>query len=280
MRVAVLSVLLLAVPALAQEHQHHGHGHHGAPVAGDGQATEPLPPTDFAADRIFDPKIMAAARAASHAEHGAGVYSMARISLAEYQVLSATDSYRWEADAWYGGDIHRLVLKTEGEGEVRGPVEDAELQALYSRATGPYFNFQAGIRADFAPTPSRVYATIGMEGLAPYYIETLGALFLSNKGELLARLEASYDQLITRRLVIQPRAEMNLAATDIDARGIGKGVSTIEVGLRLRYEIKREFAPYIGLSYHRKIGHTADMARAAGERVGGTALVLGLSAWF
>ncbi|MBY0510230.1 MAG: copper resistance protein B, partial [Rhodospirillaceae bacterium] len=221
---------------------------------------------------MFDPKVMAAARAAAHAEHGDSVYSMVRLGLAEYQVLSGTDAYRWDADAWYGGDIHRLVLKTEGEGEVRGPVEDAELQALYARATGPYFNFQAGVRADFEPTPSRVYATIGVEGLAPYYIETLGAVFLSHKGELLARLEASYDQLITNRLVIQPRAEMNLAATDIDARGIGKGVSNIELGLRLRYEIKREFAPYIGLSYHRKTGRTADLARAAGERVGGTAL--------
>lgn len=205
---------------------------------------------------------------------------MVRLNLAEYQAVKGQDGYRWEGEAWYGGDIHRFVLKSQGEGIFNGQTENAEVQALYSRAIGPYFDLQAGVRYDFKPDPSRTYATIGVEGLAPYFVDTQAAVFLSNKGDVLARIEAAYDQLITQHLILQPRVELNLAAQDVPENDIGAGLTNIELGLRLRYEIKREFAPYIGVSYTRKTGSTADFARAAGEPVGSTSFVVGIRAWF
>jgi copper resistance protein B len=113
---------------------------------------------------------MAAARHQAFMEHGTDIYSMLLINLAEYQVRNGKDGYRWEGEAWYGGNINRLVLKSEGEGTFNGEVEHAEIQALYSRAIDPYFSLQAGARYDVTPGPSRVYATVGVEGLAPFYI--------------------------------------------------------------------------------------------------------------
>ena len=240
----------------------------------------PMPPSDHAADHLFSPVAMAAARGQLRREHGGMSSSMVMANIAEWSPRSGKDTYRWEGEAWFGGDIHRLVLKTEGEGVIGDGVDHAELQALYSRAVGPYFNLQAGVRHDFEPHPNRTYATVGFEGLAPYWFEVSGAAFLSNKGDLSGRLEGSYDQRITQRLILQPRAEFNLAASNDAATGVGSGLSDAELGLRLRYEIRREFAPYIGVTYDRKFGKTADYARAAGEGVEDTRLVLGIRAWF
>ena len=154
------------------------------------------------------------------------------------------------------------------------------MQALYSRAVGPYFNLQAGVRHDFQPTPNRTYATIGFEGLAPYMFEVEGAVFLSNKGDLLGRLEGYYDQRITQRLILQPRAELNFAAQDVPENRIGSGLSNAELGLRLRYEIRREFAPYIGVSWDRKVGDTARFSRAAGDDATAKSIVAGVRVWF
>ncbi|MBY0511335.1 MAG: copper resistance protein B, partial [Rhodospirillaceae bacterium] len=147
-------------------------------------------------------------------------------------------------------------------------------------AIGPYFNLQAGLRHDFRPDPSRTYATAGIEGLAPYWFEAEGALFLSNKGELMARGNVYYDLRVTQRLILQPNVEVNLAAQNSREIGVGSGLSDIDLGLRLRYEVRREFAPYVGISYTRKIGNTADFARVAGEKVGGTSVVVGIRTWF
>jgi copper resistance protein B len=278
-----LGVVLFPLTAFAQAQPEAmpampGMAHHdeSAPA---GDAPEPAPPTDFAADHVYDPKEMAAARAASHAEHGGETFSMVLLNLAEYQA-SKHGGYRWDAEAWYGGDADRLVMKTEGLGESDAKPESAELQALYSRAIGPYFNLQAGARYDFRPDPSRLYATIGVEGLAPYYVQTVAALFLSTKGDVLARVEAYHDMTLTQRFILQPRAELNFAAQDVRETRTGSGLSNAELGLRLRYEIRREFAPYIGVSYDRMVGATARYARAAGEDVGGTRFVAGLHAWF
>ena len=156
------------------------------------------------------------------------------------------------------------MLKTEGEGEFGGAVEDAEIQALYSRAIGPFFDLQAGVRFDPEPD-SRTHLVLGVAGLAPYMFHVDGALFLSDRGDLTARVEAEYDQKITQRLILQPRIEAEFAAQDIPKRDIGAGLTKVEPGLRLRYEIAREFAPYIGIEYEAKLGETADIARAGGE---------------
>ena len=153
---------------------------------------------------------------------------------------SGEDGYVWEAQAFYGGDIHRFVIKTEGEGEFGGALENAEIQALYGRAIGPFFDLQAGLRLDLEPD-TRGHLVIGVQGLAPYMFHLDGALFLSDRADLTARLEGEYDQRLTQRLIVQPRAEVELAAQDIPERGIGAGITKFEVGLRLRYEVQQEF---------------------------------------
>jgi copper resistance protein B len=245
-----------------------------------GNTPAPAPPMDHAADAVFGADRMAASRTMlRHENGGMPAYSVA-FNLAEYRVQKGGDAYRWDGEGWFGGDIDRFVVKTEGEGAIRGGVESAEVQGLYSRAIDPWFNLQAGIRQDFRPGPARTYATIGIEGLAPRWFEVEGALFLSDKGDLLGRLEGYYDQRVTQKLILQPRVELNFAAQDVPANRIGSGLSDAELGLRLRYEIKREFAPYVGISWERKIGDSARFARAAGDRVQATSLVLGIRAWF
>ncbi len=188
--------------------------------------------------------------------------------------------YRWDGEAWYGGDINRFVAKTEGEGTFGKGIESAEVQALYSRTIGPYWNLQGGIRYDFKPNPSRTYATFGIEGLAPNMFDLEAAAFLSDKGDVLARIEGYYDQRLTQRFILQPRAEFNLAAQDVPRDGYGAGLIDAELGLRLRYELRREFAPYFGVSWERQFGDTRRYSRAPGENTGGFSFVAGIRTWF
>jgi len=260
-------------------------GHAIAPAAKTGadlpvgDATAPTPPTDNLADAVYGAGPMARSRSILAAEHGGGRVSRVMLDVFEAR-LGSGGGYEWEGEAWYGSDHDRLVLKSKGEGGWDEGVEDAEVQALYSRPIGVYTDLQVGIRHDFEPGPQRTYATLGVESLLPGWFEAEGALFLSDKGELLARVEGSYDFRLTQRLVVQPRAELNFAAEDMPSRGVGSGLSDAELALRLRYEIKREFAPYVGVVWTRKVGDTARFARAAGEDVEDTRVVLGLRAWF
>jgi copper resistance protein B len=212
-------------------------------------------------------------------EHGAVTYGKVMANLLEYQARSGGGGYRWDGAASHGGDIDRFVVKSEGEGSRAGGLEAAELQGLYSRAVSPYFDLQAGVRQDFSPH-ARTYVTVGAEGLLPYWFDVQGAVFLSTRGEFLARAEGTYDIRLTQRLILQPRAELNFAAQDVRATRTGSGLSNAELGLRLRYEITREFAPYVGVSWDRKTGKTADFARARGEDVGGASFVAGVRTWF
>jgi copper resistance protein B len=256
---------------------HAGHARRGAdlPV---GAATAPAAPTDALADGYFDPADMERARRALVAEHGGALVSRLMANIAEYKAGSG-GGYRWGVEGWWGGDLNRLVVKTEGEGAGHG-VEAAEIQALYSRAVGRYTDLQVGVRHDLEPGPSKTYAVLGFETLMPYWVEAEGAVFLSQDGDLRARLEASWDLRLTQRLVLQPQAELGLSAQDIPEIGIGSGATSLELGLRLRYEVRREFAPYVGVTWERELGGTADLARAMGEDVQATRFVIGLRAWF
>lgn len=256
---------------------HSAHAMEPAPVA-------PPPPAAFegprhAADAIFGERVMAEARAQNHATHGAMKTGMLMIERLEARVANGHDAYLWDLQGWYGGDIDRLVVKSEGEGAFGGVLDDAEVQALWSRAIGPYFDLQGGVRLDVEPE-LRSHLVLGLQGLAPYMWHVDGALFLSDRGDLTARIEGEHDWKLTQRLILQPRAELELAAQDIPERGIGAGPTKLEAGLRLRYEIAREFAPYVGVGYEAKLGETADLARAAGEDPDGMAVVIGLRAWF
>ena len=239
----------------------------------------PPPPTDRAADRFFAPTAMADAHAQLQREHGGETISKVMLNLAEYQARDGRDGYRWDGQAWYGGDIHRLVLKSEGEGTVGEGVDSAELQVLYSRAIGVHTDAQFGLRQDFEPR-GRTYATVGIQSLLPYWFDVDASLFLSNRGELLGRFESTYDLLLTNKLIVQPRAELNFAAQNSLETRTGSGLSNAELGLRLRYEITREFAPYIGVSWDRKAGQTASYARALGQETEMTSFVFGIRTFF
>jgi copper resistance protein B len=254
-----------------------------APVGTDlkpGNAPAPAPSTTLAASRYYGEAAMSDANRDLRREHGGMTYYQVLFNLAEYQARKGGDGYRWDGEAWIGGDINRLTLKSEGEGTFGKPLESAEVQALYSRALDPYWNLQAGVRYDFKPNPSRTYATVGIEGLAPYWFDVEGALFLSDKGDVLARAEAWYDERVTQFFVLQPRVEANFAAQDVRRDGIGSGLTDLELGLRLRYEKSREFAPYIGVSWERQFGDTARFTRARGDDTGGFSLVAGVRTWF
>lgn len=235
-----------------------------------------------AADAIWGADAMAAARVENHRMHGSMATGMVMLERLEARIPtggSGEDGWLWDAQAWYGTDIDKFVLKSEGEGELGGAIEDAEIQALWGHAIGPFFDLQAGVRLDVEPE-TRSHLVLGVQGLAPYMWHVDMAAFLSDRGDLTARLEGEYDQKITQQLILQPRVELELAAQDIPERGIGAGLTKIEPGLRLRYEFVPEFAPYIGVEYEAKLGETADIARAEGEDPSGFKFLVGLRAWF
>lgn len=275
------------MPAAADPHA--GHDMSAMPMAGQpkvgtdlpaGDTPAPAPQPGLAAARYWGAEAMAKADRDLRREHGGMTYPVVMLNIAEYQARKGRDGYRWDGEASFGGDIDRLVLKSEGEGSFGEALEQAEVQALYNRALDPYWNLQVGVRHDIRPNPSRTYATIGIEGLAPYWFEVEGALFLSDKGDLTARAEAYYDQRIMQDFVLQPRIEANFSAQDVPEIGTGSGLTDLEVGLRLRYERTREFAPYVGVSWERQFGDTARFSRARGDGTGGFSFVAGVRTWF
>ena len=235
---------------------------------------------EHAADTVWNPADMAASREVLREEHGDIEVGKILVDRLEWANRSGRDGYTFDGQAWWGGDIDKLWIKGEAEGTFDGGAEGVEVQALWSHAIDPWFDLQLGVRQDFTPGPNRTYLTAGVQGLAPYWFEVDVATFLSNKGELSARAEAEYDLRITQRLILQPRVEFDLAAQDVPELGIGSGLSTGEVGIRLRYEIQRQFAPYVGVQYEHAFGDTADFRRAAGEKGGGWSFLVGLRSWF
>jgi copper resistance protein B len=242
-----------------------------------GDAPPPPVPVANAADAFYGSRAMDMGRHHLQEFHGAQKLFQVLNNISEYR---SGGGYGWESEGWYGGDINRFWFKTEGEGEFGDAPESAEIQGLYSHAIGPYWNVQGGLRYDFKPDPSRVYATVQLEGLAPSFFDLEGALFLSNKGEVMARAGGWYDQRITQRLIFQPRFEVDFAAQNSRDIGVGAGLSEAEIGARLRYDIRREFAPYIGVQYSRAFGRTARYRRDEGEDVGGFQLLAGVRTWF
>ena len=184
-----------------------------------------------------------------------------------------------EADAWVGYDLHKFWFKTDVE-RVDGETEEAEIQLLYSRAIAPFWDFQAGWRQDIKPKPNRDYLALAIKGLAPYLFEVDAALFIGESGQINARLDAEYEYMLTQKWVLAPELSMNLYRKDDEERGIGSGLSDMSLGLRLRYEIRREFAPYIGVNWNKQFGDTADFSEVEGEDTSDTQIVFGFRAWF
>ena len=213
------------------------------------------------------------------AEEDARLYTFLEIEQFEYRIGSE-DTLSWEAQGWIGGDYNKVWLKTQGDHAIDKETKNAEVQLLYSRAITAFWDLQIGGRYDMRPDPSRGYAVLGIEGLAPYFFEVDAAAFVSNRGDASARVEARYDLLLTQRLIVRPSVELNFAAQEVKELDIGSGLSEVELGLRVRYEIVREAAPYVGVSWERKAGRTADFARRKGEEVGDLTFVTGVRFWF
>jgi copper resistance protein B len=189
----------------------------------------------------------------------------------------------WDAQGYYGGDYDKLWVKSEGKyvsgGRDKG-IRDADIEVLWNRVISAWWNVQAGGRQDFGPGQSRTWAAVGIQGLAPQWFETEATVYASDEGRTAARLKAQYDLLLTQRLVLQPFAEANLYARADSEHQIGSGLSDLEVSIRLRYELRREFAPYIGLLWLRRFGGTAALARSAGGEASDLELAVGLRVWF
>ncbi len=234
-----------------------------------------------AADLLFDPAVMAVARKQLLAENGDVRTTAVLIDTLEASFGDGEEGYSWNAQGWTGGDINRFWWKTEGEGAFDGKLHDAEVQALYSRAVAPFWDLQAGVRQDFRPDgDDTTHLTVGVQGVAPYWFEMSAAAFLSTQGDLTARVEAEYDQRITQKWILQPAIEVAFSASDIPELEIGSGLTSVTAGLRLRYEIRKEFAPYVGVEWSRSFGDTADYVKVRGDDVAATSFVVGIKAWF
>ena len=198
----------------------------------------------------------------------------------EHRWRDGENSIDWDAQGWVGGDTNKVWFNAEGSKPVDGEVEEAEFQLLYSRMTSEFWDAQIGIRHDVRLQPQTTYGVIGFQGVAPYFFEVTAQLFVSEDGDFSTRLEAEYDLLITQKLILQPAAEVNVSAQRVRELDVGPGFNDVELGLRLRYEVVREFAPYIGVSWERKLGETADIAREHGEDPSDLSLVAGVRFWF
>lgn len=196
----------------------------------------------------------------------------------EWQFVHGQPGSRWDSRSWIGGDRNRLWIRSEGDA-VDGVLDTAEAQLLFGRSFSRWWDVVGGVRFDARPTPAHTWLAIGIQGRAPQFLDVQATAFVGQSGHLAARIEIEHDLLLTQRLVLQPLVELSLAGKDDPDRGIGAGLSTGEVGFRVRYEFTREFAPYAGVVWHRKLFGTGDFARERGGDAGGWHVVAGLRWW-
>ena len=219
------------------------------------------------------------------AVHDSPTGSFMIVPIAEFRTGGQPDALVLDAEGWIGGDYQRFWWKADIEQETKGgKAGEIEMQGLYSRLISPFWDFQTGLRIDRryrgAERRTTGYVVVGLEGLAPYWFEVEPTLFVSEKGKVSARFTATYDQLVTQRWVIQPRIDLNAAFQDDTKQDVAAGFNDVEFGLRLRYDLTRQFAPYVGVTWRRVLGKTAGLARRSGEDISTASVVFGLRAWF
>jgi copper resistance protein B len=257
-------VLASALPAFAQA---------SAPPASPPQQLPPfIPPLTDDDRKAAFPDVH------GHTVHDNAVHYFVLADQLEWQSVDG-GGLNLDTKGWIGRDRDRLWFRAEGDRE-GDDIGEAEAHVLYGRQFSRWWDVVGGIRQDFEPGPAQTWAAIGVQGLAPYWFEVEATAYLGASGRTHARLEVEYELLLTNRLVLQPLVEVELFGKSDPERGIGAGLSTTEAGVRLRYEFRREFAPYVGVVWNRKYGGTADFARAAGEEDGGARFVTGLRLWF
>ena len=268
--VATLATLCFACPALADAQ----HAEHADPAA-----------HDHAAGNYEAPPVTEADRAAAFPDLGAGhvqhgllddpLNKLVLLDRFETQRADGGDLQRWDLSSWIGKSLTKLWIRTEGERQA-GATTRAELEVLWGKGFARWWELLAGARADFEPGPTQNWAAVGVRGTTPYRIDLEATAYLGDGGRAALRVRTLYELLVTNRLILQPLAELNWYGQRDAARGIGAGLADAEIGLRLRYELKREVAPYVGLVTERKLGGTAELARAAGHDPGDTRLVAGI----
>jgi copper resistance protein B len=189
--------------------------------------------------------------------------------------------FRWDGEGWIGTDMNKLWFKSEGFLE-NGVATDGDTEALYDRPIPflRFFDFQAGVRYDLDSNPGRTWGAIGIEGLAPYFFEFAPTFYFSNDGRFAGRVTGLYDLLITQRLIAEPQFEINFYSKQEPSRGVGSGLSDLDAGLRIRYEISRKFAPYIGMAYTGTFGEAAQFTRQEGGLVNDPRFIFGLRVWY
>lgn len=237
------------------------------------QTPPPVPPVTEADRQAAFPNVE------GHAVHDQAINYFVLADQFEWQADGRTNGLKWDQSGWVGRDRDRLWFRSEGHVD-EGRVGDADAHILYGRAFARWWEVVGGIRQDFRPGDAQTWAAFGVQGLAPYWFEVEATGYVGAGGRTAARVEVEYELLLTNRIVLQPRVEVNLFGKDDPARGIGAGVSDLDLGLRLRYEIRRELAPYAGLTWQRKLAGTADRARQEGHEVGGLRFVTGVRFWF
>lgn len=212
------------------------------------------------------------------------IYTYVSFDELEYRPgVAGEEPLAYDGEMWIGGDYDRLWLKTHGEQSTLEREGHLEAQALYSRAVSAFWNAQAGIRVDRRygeDAGTRGLLAAGFQGLAPYWLHLESFLFVSRDGDVSARLEAGYEMLFTQRLILEPEMRLDAAVQDVPEWGVGSGLSEMELAARLRYEIQRELAPYLGVTWARSVGRTADLARSEGDEVSRSSFVIGLHWWY
>jgi len=284
---SALPILLLfpaSIPAHAQ-HQHHSAesantctpehaamGHCTLPEKPSGPLREPIP-------ELTDADRAAAFPELKHQhQHAQALHWLVRLNRLETWDGRDGSVQAWSGDAWLGGDIHRLRLLSEGERSA-GRIQSADISALYSRSVTPWWDWVAGIKHDFE-SKTRTWGAVGIQGLAPYFFEVSAMLYADDNGQTQFKLETEYELLLTNRLILQPMAELTASLKNEPDAGIGSGFGRLDTGLRLRYEITRQFAPYLGLVHERSFGNSTQATLGSGGHPRDTRIVAGVRVWF
>lgn len=256
-----------ASPATAVEADHSTHG-----AAPEG-LREPIPPITDADRAAAFPEGLE-----GHATHERQIHTFVLFDKLEWRGGNG-GGVSLENKSWIGGDLNRLWVRAEGESE-RGRLETAHAHVLYGRSFSRWWDVVAGLRQDVEPGPSQTWAAIGVQGLAPQWFEVEATAYVGRGGRTQARFEVEYELLVTQKLVLQPLVEAEIYGKGDPLRHVGAGLSSVETGLRLRYEIRRELAPYVGITWERKFFGTADLARERGEHIGKAWFAFGVRTWF
>lgn len=277
MRTTPLLLALLAAPAYAQ-HEHH---QPAPPPAAERPSPAPHPalPEPTAAERAAAFPDLGGMDMRDHMDEDPLVATLLFDQLEWRDAGGDADGLAWNLRGWIGGSHDRLWLRSEGERH-DGATDEGDVELLWGRPLDAWWDVVAGVRHDIGHGPSRDWVAVGVQGLAPYKFEVEATAYLGTSGRTAFRAEAEYDVLLTNRLVLQPSLGVELHGRDDRERGIGAGLSEAELGLRLRYEFRRAFAPYAGIVWSRSFGRTAEFARADGGDGTERMWVAGVRFWF